>query len=179
MQYRRAYIPGATYFFTVNILERDKNLLTDHIDLLRQTIRYVKNQHPFQIDAMVILPDHLHTLWTLPEKDSDFSLRWRLIKSTFSRGLAKNERIKPSRKHKSERGIWQRRFWEHVIRDENDFNRHVDYIHINPVKHQYVKRPADWPYSSIHKFIRQGLVDINWGCKTDFSENDFGERIVF
>ena len=135
MQYRRANTAGGTYFFTVNLAERDKTLLVDHIDDLRTAFKKVKTTHPFIIDAIVILPEHIHTIWTLPENDSDFSTRWRLIKSWFSKSLPKTERINVSRTGKLERGIWQRRFWEHQIRDENDFNRHMDYLYYNPVKH--------------------------------------------
>ena len=111
---------------------------------------------------MVVLPDHLHTIWTLPEGDAEFSTRWRLIKSAFSRGLATDEQISQSRASKGERGIWQRRYWEHTIRDENDFARHVDYIHINPVKHRLVKRVRDWPYSSFRRMVKLGLYPEDW-----------------
>ena len=111
----------------------------------------------------MVLPDHLHVIWTLPENDFDFATRWRLIKSHFSRGLPSTERINNSRKQKSERGIWQRRYWEHLIRDELDYERHVDYIHYNPVKHGYVDKAFDWPYSSIHRFIEKGIISSDWG----------------
>ena len=153
---------NTTYFFTVNLAERNRTLLTERIDTLREAFCVVKDAHPFKIDAMVILPDHLHTIWTLPNGDHDFSQRWRQIKSAFSREIAKEERISQSRLRKQERGIWQRRFWEHVFRDEEDFNRHVDYIHINPVKHGYVKKVADWPYSSFHQYVRLGILPVDW-----------------
>jgi len=159
--YRRYRIEGGTYFFTVNLVERNRTLLTEHIGILREAFREVKEAHPFKIDAIVILPDHLHTIWTLPDGDHDFSQRWRQIKSAFSREIAKEERISQSRLRKQERGIWQRRFWEHVIRDEEDFNRHVDSIHINPVKHGYVKKVADWPYSSFHQYVRLGILPVD------------------
>ncbi len=133
--------------------------------------------HPFVIDAIVIMPDHLHTVWTLPEGDSDYPTRWGLIKGGFSRALPATERLSKSRKQKGERGIWQRRFWEHVIRDENDYQRHVDYIHYNPVKHGFVKRPVDWRYSSIHRYIRQGILTSDWACADDFNTQIFGEMI--
>jgi putative transposase len=133
--YRRNFIARGSFFFTVNLAERRLRLLTQHIDELRAAFRETRRQHPFAIDAMVVLPDHLHTIWTLSEGDADFATRWRLIKSAFSRSLATGERISDSRAAKGERGIWQRRYWEHTIRDENDFARHMDYIHINPVKH--------------------------------------------
>lgn len=175
MRYRRAYIPGASYFFTVNLAKRKTYLLTEHIDLLRYAFSEVKDEHFFIIDAIVIMPDHLHTIWTLP-LDSDYSTRWGLIKADFSRELPATEYISKSRRQKGERGIWQRRFWEYVIRDDNDFQRHIDYIHFNPVKHGFVKRPADWQYSSIHRYIRQNILPADWACLDDFDDNDFGER---
>ncbi|MEX1201590.1 MAG: transposase [Methylophaga sp.] len=158
MRYRRSDVAGATYFFTVNLLDRKQTLLTDHVDTLRRCIIRVKQRYPFTIDAMVILPDHLHAIWTLPEDDADFPMRWMLIKSAFSRALPKTDNISQSRRSKRERGIWQRRYWEHLIRDELDYARHVDYIHYNPVKHGYVERATDWSYSSIHRFIRDGRI---------------------
>lgn len=175
MRYRRANIPGATYFFTVNLAERQQRLLVEHIELLRFVTRTVKQRHPFQIEAMVVLPDHLHALWRLPEGDANFAMRWSLIKSGFSRGLAKMESISPSRISKRERGIWQRRYWEHLIRDEADFERHVDYIHHNPVKHGYAVSAAEWSYSSIHVYIRKGLLSANWSIGNDFN-GGYGER---
>jgi putative transposase len=163
--YRRVNVPGATYFFTVNLAQRRGNpLLVTRIDLLRQVFRDVKERHPFMIDAIVILPDHLHTIWTLPEGDSDFKTRWSLIKAGFSRHLPAGERRSDSRMKRGERGIWQRRYWEHVIRDERDFERHVDYIHWNPVKHGWVKRVADWSYSSFHAYVRRGVYPLDWAC---------------
>ncbi|MFZ2452728.1 MAG: transposase [Methylovulum miyakonense] len=160
--YRRYRIEGGCYFFTVNLAERKRQLLVEHIGLLRAAFREVMVAHPFKVEAVVVLPDHLHTIWTLPEDDTDFSLRWRQIKSAFSRGLVKNDRISASRARKQERGIWQRRFWEHAIRDSNDFQRHVDYIHYNPVKHGYVGQVTDWPYSSFHRFVHLGYLPVDW-----------------
>ena len=145
MQYRRADTKGGTYFFTLNLADRKKTLLTNEIDSLRLVINRVKKKHPFQLNAMVVLPDHLHALLTLPQNDNDYSTRWSLIKAGFSRLLPKDERISPSRKTKGERGIWQRRFWEHAIRDEQDFENHLNYIHYNPVKHGYVESAVDIP----------------------------------
>src|SRR5579863_5512362 len=156
--YRRNFFAGGSFFFTVNLAERRLRLLTDNIDKLRAAFRETRRRHPFEIAAMVVLPDHLHTIWTLPEGDAEFSTRWRLIKSAFSRGLATDEQISQSRASKGERGIWQRRYWEHTIRDDNDFARHVDYIHINPIKHRLVKRVRDWPYSSFHRMVKLGLI---------------------
>lgn len=135
MRYRRHYLEGGSYFFTVNLAERNRRLLVEHIDVLRDAVRGVRDRHPFQIDAMVVMPNHLHDIFTLPPGDTDYSTRWMLIKAGFSRHLPKNERIDASRLSKGERGLWQRRFWEHTLQNENDFCRHVDYIHYNPVKH--------------------------------------------
>ncbi|MDF1688161.1 MAG: transposase [Cycloclasticus sp.] len=163
MQYRRADIKGATYFFTVNLANRKKTALVDNIDALRESIRTVKNRHPFKIDAMVIMPNHLHAMLTLPEGDNDYATRWSLIKSGFSRQIPKIESISPSRATKGERGIWQRRYWEHCIRDDRDYEAHVNYIHDNPVKHGYVKHAVDWPYSSIHQHIKSGYINKERG----------------
>ena len=151
MRYRRATVSGACYFFTLNLQNRKQTLLIDEIILLKSVINSVKKSHPFKINAMVIMPNHLHALWTFPQGDSNFPLRWRLIKSGFSSGLPKREPINQSRQHKGERGIWQRRFWEHLIRDEDDYNNHINYIHQNPVKHRYVTQASDWPHSTVHR----------------------------
>jgi len=134
MRYRRADVVGGTYFFTVNLAERKWTLLVDFIDDLRYVMRKVKKVHPFHIDAMVVLPDHLHAMWTLPMGDANFPMRWSLIKAGFSRRIPKNERRNASRVAKGESGIWQRRFWEHLIRGERDDENHVNYIHFNRVK---------------------------------------------
>ncbi len=161
---------------TVNLADRSSGLLVEHIGALRAALRRVKVRHPFQIDALVVLPDHLHALWTLPPGDEDFSTRWALIKAGFSRQLPPAESRRSSRRHKGERGIWQRRFWEHLIRDEEDFRRHVDYIHYNPVKHHYVQRPADWPFSSVHRFIENGMLPRDWAVEPEAEAGSFGER---
>ena len=153
MFYRRSLVPGGTFFFTVNLADRQSDLLATHIELLRATMRLIRQRHPFEIVAMVVLPDHLHAIWRLPEGDADYPKRWSLIKAGFSRGLPRTETIRASRLVKRERGIWQRRYWEHQIRDDGDLARHVEYVHFNPVKHGYVKQAAEWPYSSIHRFI--------------------------
>lgn len=163
-EFRRAHIPGATWFFTVNLAERKGNrLLLDRIDDLRAAMRYVKHRHPFRLEAWVVLPEHLHCIWTLPPGDSDFSTRWNLLKGNFSRSVEKGERISCSRAKRRERGLWQRRFWEHLIRNQEDFNRHIDYIHWNPVKHGWVNRVSDWPHSSFHAYVARGLYPITWG----------------
>ncbi len=163
MQYRRYNVKGATYFFTVNLANRESTLLVDEFDKLREIMNKVKKDHPFILDALVVLPEHLHALWTLPVGDSDFSKRWILIKAGFSRQLPKNERVNKSRLKKGERGIWQRRFWEHLIRDDVDYENHVNYIHNNPVKHGYVERAIDWRYSTIHYYVKRGIVCSDWG----------------
>jgi putative transposase len=174
--YRRSAIAGATYFFTVNTADRDASLLVEHVELLREAFRSARHRHPFTIEAIVVMPDHLHTIWTMPRGDSDFAIRWMLIKTDFSRRLPRGERISASRVRKRERGIWQRRYWEHVIRDEDDFMRHVDYIHFNPVKHGYVEDVADWPYSSFHRMVRLGFYPENWADSRRDLEDSFGER---
>jgi len=176
MRYRRARTAGGTFFFTVNLADRSSGLLVERIDSLRYAVRKVRDAHPFRIVAMVVLPDHLHAVWTLPAGDSDYSLRWSLVKAGFSRAVEKTERIGGSRSSKRERGIWQRRFWEHRILDDADLTRHVDYIHINPVKHGHVAAPSDWPYSSIHRYIRQGMMPVDWAVRAEDYPSDFGER---
>lgn len=161
MQYRRIYKPNASYFFTINLADRSSDLLVRRIDELRTAFKVVKNRYPFEIDAIVILPDHLHMLCTFGD-DTDYSKRIRLIKSQFSTQIPKTERISKSRQSKGERGIWQRRFWEHCIRDEMDFNQHIDYIHINPLKHGLVKQVSDWQYSSFHRYVKMGILPMNW-----------------
>ena len=123
-----------------------------------------------------MLPDHLHAVWTLPAGDADFAVRWQLIKASFSRGLLREEPVSASRSRKRERGIWQRRYWEHTLRDEDDFARHVDYIHFNPVKHGHVERVRDWQYSSFHRMVRLGVYPENWAGGPDDRESSFGER---
>ncbi|MCL1961156.1 MAG: transposase [Desulfovibrionaceae bacterium] len=174
--YRRNFIPGGSFFFTVNLAERNRSLLTDHIGLLREVFRGVRQRHPFTMDAIVVLPDHLHAVWTMPQGDADFATRWRQIKSTFSRHLARGERISPSRSARGERGIWQRRYWEHTIRDETDFERHVNYIHINSLKHGLVDRVCDWRPSSFHRYVALGIYPLNWGCAISQNGRQFGEN---
>jgi len=167
--YRRIHVPGATWFFTVNLAERKGNrLLIENIDKLRMAFAYVKQRKPFIMDAVVILPEHLHCIWTLPADDSDISTRWNLLKSHFSRSIEKGGRISQSRENRRERGLWQRRFWDHLLRDQDDYNLHVDYIHWNPVKHGWVKRVTDWPYSSFHRFVENGIYSIDWRCDKTF-----------
>ncbi len=168
-EYRRAHVPGASWFFTVNLAERKGNdLLVRHIDDLRRAFRYVRENHPFRLEAVVVLPDHLHCAWTLPPGDSDFSMRWNLLKGYFSRAIEKGERVSQSRQKRRERGLWQRRFWEHLLTDQADFNQHIDYIHWNPVKHGRVRQVADWPHSSFHEYVVRGVYPENWCSEGGF-----------
>ena len=179
--FRRAVVPGATYFFTVNTYQRIK-VLTDppFYRALKNALSQIKAEHPFTIDAFVLLPDHLHCIWTLPLGDARYALRWNLIKrlvSQATRHLVESP-IRRSRQQRRELGLWQRRFWEHRIRDEQDLIRHVEYIHWNPVKHGYVVRVRDWPYSSFHRYVRQGLYSLDWATgddANDAAEDDYGE----
>jgi putative transposase len=173
--YRRAFVPGGCWFFTANVLNRRSSLLTDEVNALREATRRTQARYPFHIDAVVILPDHIHAVWTLPPGDADFSTRWRLIKSYFAKSIPKGERLSPVRQLRGERGIWQRRFWEHLIRDEGDYARHVEYCYINPVKHRHVQRVQDWPFSSFHRNVRDGLFPADWAGEVG-QEGDFGER---
>jgi putative transposase len=161
--FRRYLVPGGCYFFTVNLLERRGNaLLTERIELLRETVRRVRRSRPFNIDAWVVLPDHLHAVWTLPPGDNDFSTRWRLIKTFFVHGVPKTERLSRVRREGGERAIWQRRFWEHAIRDDEDYAAHMDYVHFNPVKHGLATSPADWPYSTFRACVSRGVYPEDW-----------------
>lgn len=146
--YRRLYAPGGTYFFTVNLRDRSSDLLVREIDVLRAAWRDVATKRPFETVAAVVLPEHLHAIWRLPEDDDDFSTRWSLIKAGFTRRLGAASK---SVGRKRERNIWQRRFWEHLIRDDEDMAAHIDYVHGNPVKHGLVADMGDWPYSTLHR----------------------------
>ena len=161
--YRRAWHPGGTYFFTVNLQQRHGNdLLTRHFDLLRDTVRAVRQRHPFTIHGWVVLPDHLHCVIELPVGDADFATRWRLIKMEFSKALPRTEHLSDVRARHGERGIWQRRYWEHLIRDDDDFRAHMDYVHINAVKHGLVKRVSEWPYSTFRRLVEEGVYPADW-----------------
>ena len=173
-QYRRNWTLGGTYFFTVVAVNRANGPLVAHIADLRTAFRIVRAEHSFEIDAIVILPDHLHTLWTLPPADSDYATRWKKIKAAFSKRMPANEPRSPSRIAKGERGIWQRRYWEHTIRDEDDLRAHVDYIHFNPVKHGYVGAASEWPHSTFRQYVDRGMYPMDWGGASD-ADGDFGE----
>ena len=172
--YRRAFVPGGCWFFTVNLLDRRQTLLVDQIETLRAAVAATRQSHAFTIDAIVVLPDHLHAVWSLPAGDSDFSTRWRLIKNRFARALPKQEALSAVRIARNERGIWQRRFWEHHIRNDDEFGHYADYCAINPVKHGLVRRPVEWPYSSFHRDLRRGIYSEDWGAKVDLP-GEFGE----
>ena len=152
------------FFFTVNLADRTSHLLVDQIEALRDAVGATLRMHPFTIAAWSVMPDHMHAIWSLPEGDSDYATRWMLIKQRFSRAMPPREAIGLSRRKKSERQIWQRRYWEHQIRSRHDLVRHIDYVHFNPVKHGHVARAGDWPYSSIHRYIRQGVLTEDWAC---------------
>lgn len=161
--YRRAWHPGGTYFFTVNLLQRQGNdMLTRHIELLRAVVKSVRERHPFTIHGWVILPEHMHCVIELPAGDSNYATRWRLIKMEFSKALPRTERLSAVRIRRGERGIWQRRYWEHLIRDERDYRAHMDYVHINPLKHGLVKCVADWPYSTFHRMVAEDIYPASW-----------------
>lgn len=166
-QYVRAFVPGGTFFFTVALLERHRTLLVDYVADLRAVFADARRRRRFTIDAIVVLPDHLHCLWTLPPDDADFSARWHDIKARFAARIPCGERLSARRLKKGERGIWQRRFWEHTIRDERDFERHVDYVHYNPVKHGHVSAVVEWPHSSFHRYIQRGLYPADWAAADD------------
>jgi putative transposase len=168
--YRRNFVPGGTYFFTVVTHERHRLFEQDQARvLLREAIQRVREKRPFTIVAMVLLPDHLHCVWTLPQGDADYPTRWRQIKEEFTRSFLEagggEGTVSSSRQRKAERGIWQRRYWEHTCTDEDDLNRCIDYIHWNPMKHGLVERVRDYPWSSFHRYVKQGIYPIEWGSE--------------
>jgi putative transposase len=165
---RRWYVPGGTYFFTLVTQDR-RPLFTEALAraALRGAIEAEQAVRPFEPVAIVLLPDHLHAVWTLPAGDADYPTRWRRIKERFTEAYLGNggreARVSAARSRRAERGVWQRRYWEHVCRDEDDLERCLDYLHWNPVKHGYARRPADWPYSTFEKFVRLGQYEPGWG----------------
>lgn len=179
--YVRASTKGGTYFFTVVTYRRRKILCSKDIrNTLREAIRATQTKSPFIIDAWVLLPDHLHCIWTLPENDADFCTRWAMIKRFVSKECGsqfhQNEGLPESKNHRHESTIWQRRFWEHQIRDESDYEKHMNYLHYNPVKHGYVDRVVDWPHSTFHRLVRQDVYKLNWsGGNFKTIESEFGE----
>ena len=175
VRYRRNFVPGGTYFFTVTLADRTSSVLVDHVGVLRMAFRIARRERPFTVDAIVILPDHLHTIWTLPPGDADFSGRWKRIKAYFTHRLVAAG-VPVERHRNGEYALWQRRFWEHTIRNEIDFARHVDYVHFNPVKHKLVSRTRDCPYSSFHLYVRRGLKPADWAGEAEQPVMDFCER---
>lgn len=156
-RYRRNYVGGGCYFFTVNLADRASSLLVHRIVELRSSLSAVRRLHPFHIDAWVILPEHMHCVWTLPEGDLDYAGRWRDIKGRFSRSIPEVGKSTASLRRRNERGIWQRRFWEHTISSEADYIAHINYVHLNPVKHGYVAKVIDWPFSTFHRYVKEGI----------------------
>ena len=173
--YRRNRVAGGSYFFTVNLRDRRSDLLVAEMGALRDAVRAARTLHPFYVDAWVVLPDHMHCLWTLPPGDADFPLRWRMIKAGFSRVVPHPQDRRASLVRKREAGIGSAGYWEHTIRDDQDYARHMDYIHFNPVKHGYAGHPADWPFSSFRQCVRVGLYPANWAVGTG-ELADAGER---
>lgn len=176
MRYRRSKTPGASYFFTLVTYDRLPIFSSpESFDLLHEALRYTIDSRPFLLDAFVVMPDHIHYVWTLPDNDADYPTRIGMVKSYFSkryRGLEGSGTL--SRTAKGEKSIWQRRYWEHQIFDEIDFTKHVEYIHYNPVKHGRVKAPKDWQWSSFHEYVGKGIYDKHWGS---FNEITFDAEI--
>ena len=172
VMYRRNRVAGGTYFFTVALRDRSSSILVDRIDDLRRALASVKRDRPFDVAAMVVLPEHLHAIWVLSTLDDDYPSRMRLFKSRFTRSIVKAG-LAVRRNAKGECDLWQRRYWEHTIRDDADYQKHVDYIHWNPVKHGYVDRVIDWPHSTFHRFVAEGVYSSDWGGGT--TDGAFGE----
>jgi len=180
-RYRRSNSTGATYFFTLVSYCRQTILCDQPVrNALREAITNVRQKRPFTIDAWILLPDHFHCIWTLPKGDADFPARWALIKRkvslTCSQYYKRKEWVSPSKQKHRESTLWQRRYWEHQIRNESDYQQHMDYIHWNPVKHGLVTHARDWPYSTFHRFVKQGVYPLDWGgVTTTDNANKFGE----
>lgn len=175
VSYRRNHIASATYFFTVNLRDRQQMLRVDHVDAFRDVVRVVRQEIPFVIDAMVIMPDHWHSVWTLPGGDAAYARRIRLIKSRFTRKLLAAG-VPLTKDKRGDYDLWQKRYWEHTVRDDGDFEAHVNYVHINPVKHGYVRRAVDWPHSTFHRYVRQSVLPADWACSDQ--SGAFGEQGV-
>lgn len=173
-RYIRSFVPGATYFFTVNLADRSSDLLVRDIETLRAAYAGVQRRHPFETIAICVLPEHLHALWRLPDGDGNFALRWQQIKRGVSTKVAAPGPVSASLAAKREKGVWQRRYWEHQIRDEADLARHLDYIHYNPVKHGHVGQVKDWPHSSFHKWVARGDLPQSWGL-VQAPDGQFGD----
>lgn len=170
--YRRPHVPGGTYFITQVTYQRQPWLCSDTgRTALRTALNHVRQNYPFSIDAFVLLPDHFHSLWTLPEGDSNLSVRMLLVKrfvtKYYGHQLGLEVAISRSREKRKERNLWQRRFWEHLIRNEVDFVNHCDYIHYNPVRHKLCESPQQWAFSSIHRLIQQQIYPLDWGSGSE------------
>lgn len=174
VRYRRNVVPGGTFFFTATLADRRSRVLVEHVGALRSAFRETRTRHPFTIDAIVVLPEHLHVVMTLPTGDGDFSTRWGSIKRRFTQALVRAGMLL-ARHPNGEVALWQRRFWEHTIRDDRDFEHHVDYVHFNPVKHGLVGRVCEWPWSSFHRFVRLGVLPRDWGGDVRDPGGGFGE----
>jgi putative transposase len=174
-RYRRARIEGGVFFFTVALADRSSDLLVRHVDRLRESYQVVQKRYPFETTAICILPDHIHAVWTLPPGDANYGLRWSQIKNGFSRGFAVVRARSSSKIAKRDKGIWQRRYWEHAIRSDDDLARHVDYIHFNPVRHGYVSQVNEWPHSSFHRYVEHGVLPLDWGGDAQNIFGRFGE----
>lgn len=172
VHYRRSRIAGGTFFFTVNLEDRSRCLLVEHADMLRRIVLDVKSEHPFVIEAMAVLPDHFHAVWTMSPDDAGYARKLQLIKARFTKYLV-DEGGLIAKDRRGEYRLWQKRFWEHTIRDARDFEAHVNDVHINPVKHGYVTRAVDWPYSTIHRCVKRGMLPVDWACA--LADGAFGE----
>lgn len=171
-------MPGGTYFFTVVTDRRQRIFSSGRArTLLGNALRACQQSHPFEVRAIVLLPDHLHTIWCLPPGDANYSARWQWIKTQFTQnwlaGGGTESDISGGRLRDGRRGVWQPKFWEHTIEDEDDFDSHFDYIHYNPVKHGYATCPADWEWSSFHRWVREGVYDANWACSNQGAAPSF------
>jgi REP-associated tyrosine transposase len=174
-RYRRLKIEGGIFYFTLTLADRGSDLLVKQIERLRRAYANLEMRLPFETVAICILPDHIHALWQLPDGDADYAARWSLFKSAFSRGLAPAPARSASKIIKREKGIWQRRYWEHAIPGDADFEHHVNYIHYNPVKHGLVTRVADWPFSSFHRYVAEGILPADWAGDASELRGSFGE----
>jgi putative transposase len=173
--YRRDLTPGGTWFFTVCLRDRTSDLLVRHIQALRIAVRDCRQKAPFDILAWVVLPEHMHAIWALPPGDADYPSRWRMIKTRFSRRLPVSLPTTGSARRRGEKGIWQRRYWEHCIRDERDLHAHLDYLHFNPVKHGLCNRVVEWPHSTFHRWVENGHYSADWGVGMPAFDGEFGE----
>ncbi|MDX6804607.1 REP-associated tyrosine transposase [Terrihabitans rhizophilus] len=173
--YRRVFLPGGTFFFTVTLADRRADTLVRHVDVLRRAYRTVQERLPFETIAICVLPDHLHALWRLPNGDGEYPRRWSLIKAGFSRSLPAAPSRSAPKVERREKGIWQRRYWEHTVRSDADLDRHIDYVHFNPVRHGLVPRVADWPHSSFHRYVSRGHLPPDWGGDMRDMPGTYGE----